>query len=107
MSNDQQKISQASLNVTLGRRVLETAYPLIPHFNVPPTPADLQIDAHLAAFCSSSVPLESTRELQRREVVLSKLRTIFESWVVGVCQEKGHAKEFAEAAGGKIYTSGS
>ncbi|CAM9488810.1 unnamed protein product, partial [Choristocarpus tenellus] len=72
-----------------------------------PTNEERELDTKLDECMRETVPLMSTQDLRRREVVLGKLSTIFLQWVTDSALESGLAEEISKSAGGKIHTSGS
>lgn len=73
----------------------------------PPTEFDLLCEERLVQFMAEAVPTFSEEEQLKRMQILSTITNIFEDWVRSVCLSKGLPPEVANAAGGKVFTSGS
>ena len=98
-------MSDSSLTIKVGGRVVAPHYQPV---NLKgPSNDDLANDVRLKAFMSTHIPLETESELVKRERVLTGLKNMVLKWVKDTCYKKEYPPAVAEAAGGKLYTSGS
>jgi poly(A) polymerase len=73
-----------------------------------PKQSDLKIDESLKGYMDEYMKLETDEEMARRQQVLIKVEQIFLAWVRTVAVELLHMPEDeAQAAGGKLFVSGS
>ena len=78
------------------------------NISLPPDSAfELRCSQNLREFMASASPQFSQEEMLHRMGILSTLTAIFEDWVRSVCLSQGLPPEVANAAGGKVFTSGS
>ena len=72
-----------------------------------PSPFDLACSQKLHRFMAEASPQISQEEQLHRMNIIASLTAIFEDWVRSVCLSQGLPPDVAEAAGGKVFTSGS
>jgi len=73
----------------------------------PPSAFDLRTSQTLQSFIAQASPQLNQEEQLHRMNILRNLTAIFEDWVRSVCLAQGLPPEVANAAGGKVFTSGS
>ena len=72
-----------------------------------PSAFDLACSQRLREFMATASPQLDQQEAAHRMNILAAITTIFEDWVKSVLINQGLPAEVANAAGGKVYTSGS